>query len=911
MRPIRLPLTLLVCLLFGLVQAPGLLHSSGPNKLTVTSTGGATAITWEGSLTPRSDGTFDRTGLVELTLGSKLIPGQLVALRVHGEAPILPQIDQLVYEPWPMGSLPHLRSIDGTLAEVVPSELPEQPFQLLREARLHGTRIAVLRVTPLFVEHGLPQRLRQLTLTVADSEPLAHWSWDEAIKVQPAVTAVAPTNPAAALPAVKLLVKRAGLQRLTTADLAAVGIDLATIDPQQLRLRTQGHEVPLEVRGSGTDRELRFVADAPGDRWNQHDYYWLTLEAPPVQSWARMAQRSVATITTTPIRSSAIEIGHWYAGTRYDSTRSGPDGDHWFSAELKSGPEGVLTTATISITSHLPVATGPIALVLSGSTAGSTNQNPGLTLELGTATQQLRWSGSSDWNQQSNFDHYAPLLTLSAISQQQALALLLDRVEWKLPVTLKLDGRGASFSGVDGNWTYLFEDLPAEATLYDVTDPLLPVLLTGMTTSFTDGPTARRYLLAAADNLSTPELLAHTPVDLTTPLQATALYIAPTIFHDALLPLLAQRNSQGFSAQAISVQAIYDAWSYGQVDPEAIRSFIRYAVATWPTTPQAITLVGDGSVDPHDYMGSGQPTHIPPYLAPVDPWLGETACETCFVRLDEANPLDDPLPDLLIGRLPVKSVQELDQLVAKIVAYENAPIPLHWRAKLLLVADDPDGAGNFIAAADQAATLSPKGITLNRVFYDPTGMVPGGVRNAAEARTRLLQAWSEGAGLVLYNGHSSQQQWASNYYQSAEDGSISYLPLLRIYDQLGNGSQLPIVVAMSCLTGAFQTPYRSGMSLDEWLLLSTNQGAAAIWSSAGLGISYGHDRLQRGFLRALWSSPPMQARVGVLATAGYLELFTQGSCCQESLYHYLILGDPLMPARVLPLHGLWFPLISN
>lgn len=60
-------------------------------------------------------------------------------------------------------------------------------------------------------------------------------------------------------------------------------------------------------------------------------------------------------------------------------------------------------------------------------------------------------------------------------------------------------------------------------------------------------------------------------------------------------------------------------------------------------------LVGDGTSDPHTYLGRGNANHIPPYLALVDPWLGETACEPCFGQFDGDDPLDDTLPD---GRYP-------------------------------------------------------------------------------------------------------------------------------------------------------------------------------------------------------------------------------------------------------------------
>jgi hypothetical protein len=140
----------------------------------------------------------------------------------------------------------------------------------------------------------------------------------------------------------------------------------------------------------------------------------------------------------------------------------------------------------------------------------------------------------------------------------------------------------------------------------------------------------------------------------------------------------------------VTVEAIYAGWSHGQVDPDAIRDFLRYAAATWPVPPQSVTLVGDGTADPRNYLKRNNTNWIPPYMARVDPSLGEASCETCYGQLDGASPLDDSLPDLEIGRLPVKSADELAGVIAKIIAYETSPELGAWRGRLVYVADNAD-----------------------------------------------------------------------------------------------------------------------------------------------------------------------------------------------------------------------------
>src|SRR4029079_17964574 len=156
------------------------------------------------------------------------------------------------------------------------------------------------------------------------------------------------------------------------------------------------------------------------------------------------------------------------------------------------------------------------------------------------------------------------------------------------------------------------------------------------------------------------------------------------------------RQAQGHRARVIDVQAIYDAWSFGQVAPAAIRDFLRYAASSWDPAPAFVTLVGDGTADPLNYLKRDDPNFIPPYLAMVDPWIGETACEACYARLDGADPAADPLPDLALGRLTVNSAAELKDVVAKIVSYEVSPLNVSWRSRNVYIADNFRDANNVV-----------------------------------------------------------------------------------------------------------------------------------------------------------------------------------------------------------------------
>lgn len=711
-------------------------------------------------------------------------------------------------------------------------------------------------------------------------------------------------DPAAARDALLVTVARGGLQRLSGAALAAAGLDLAALAPGQLWLRRAGLPVPVELRDGGDGRldpadELRFYAPPPGDRWNTTETYWLTVE--PASAPA-MAVRSVAP-AAAPERTTARELGVAYAPARYDSRRPGSDGDHWFAADLRAEP-GAPAAQALTLTPLLPAAPGDTIITVSGQLyAGEVAQIGG---QLGAASASAAWTGQGIWTSDLALAGGATDLALTLSSLGGPVALLLDRVGWERPAALSLGGGGARFSGVDGRWRYAMAGLPQGWSLYDVTDPAAPQRLeTGGGAAFEDGPAPRAYLVAGPGTLFEPALAPWRAVDLATPRSADVVYIVPEALRAALAPLVAHREAQGYAVAVVSAEAIYGAWSHGDVDPEAVRAFLRYAGATWAQAPGAVVLVGDGSADPHDWTARG-PNNvnlIPPYLAAVDPWLGEAACDTCYGRLATDDPRDQPLPDLAVGRLPVKSAAELTALVEKLIAYESGPRSAPWRGTLALIAEEPDTAGDFAAEADAAAAMAPPGARVRRVYYDPTGA--RGPATAADAHAQTRQAFEAGAAVLIYHGHSHQWQWALT------DPSAEQSALLGLYDadSLANVGRLPVVLAMTCLSSAFQTPARSGTTVDERLLLAPG-GAAAVWGPAGFGVAHGHAQLQRGFFAALRAAPDGRATLGELTGAGYSALAATGAA-GDALFTYILLGDPLTPLQFSASQSVMLPLVRR
>ena len=152
-------------------------------------------------------------------------------------------------------------------------------------------------------------------------------------------------------------------------------------------------------------------------------------------------------------------------------------------------------------------------------------------------------------------------------------------------------------------------------------------------------------------------------------------------------------------ARVVAVlQDVYDEFNEGnRIAPEAIPNMLRWATAHWPgPAPAYLTLLGDGhwnmkGIAPE--IHGTAPDYIPPYLAFVDPWLGEVPVDMRYGDLDA-----DGLPDVSVGRLAANSLDDANTLVDKIVNYDETVRAADWQRRALFIADNTDPRREFRGA---------------------------------------------------------------------------------------------------------------------------------------------------------------------------------------------------------------------
>lgn len=797
---------------------------------------------------------------------------------------------------------------DMTLSASAPASASE-PVILEQIGTLRGVQLARLVFFPGLIEGRRLRTVEQVRLQLrfehsgeaaGQSRPLQEpfFSILEKMVVNPqhllssAPSPVPSFQPSAvtAGETVAIEVEQPGLTAVTYEDLASAGFPLDSANLPNLQLSREGVEIPFEIEGDGDNRlepgeRLLFYAAPRFSRYSTFDVYVLTQGSSPRRSLGSRSASPAGLTSELPRMEKTFEENRYYTPDCYCApVPAGRDGDRWVWEEL-SVPARPEASFSFDVPEADVTREASLRAWLIGFT--SLSASPDHKVEFILNGQSL---GGQTWDgkQAREVSLNVPAGLLKTSANQLILRLPGDlpgvavdgvwldafRVEyWRAGAA---SGDAFEFSGAAQARAYTLRlNSTSGVRAYDITDSENPLRLTNMAisgnqVSLGDPPSqgGRRYWIGVA--AARPRVVRQM-VPLSGASGADYLVIAPAAFHAALEPLITLRNSQGLQTALVDIQAIYDSYG-GRPEPEAIREFLAQAYATWSPQPSYVLLAGDGASDPKRYIASSALTFIPPLLADVDPWAGETAADNRFAALDG----NDRLPDLMIGRLPVNSPEETQAVVNKIVHYENGAGAGRWQGRALFTADDADDSGPF---AEQSEKLVRTGAALSmfpsRLYYQSGKPVEG-------HRQALFNAWEEGVGLLFYTGHSSIHQWGSEAFIHLNDVA-----------SLENGFRLPVVLELTCFTGSFQVP--GFRTLDEALLTHPGGGAVAVWGPTGLGISTGHGFLAEGFLNQL--KPGSRSPLGAAALAGKVRLAESGQHL-DLLDTYTILGDPALGLRL-------------
>jgi hypothetical protein len=423
--------------------------------------------------------------------------------------------------------------------------------------------------------------------------------------------------------------------------------------------------------------------------------------------------------------------------------------------------------------------------------------------------------------------------------------------------------------------------------VFDITNPLMPILNTATIISATSPPDPISYTVSLNPaTLQTPYLAVAGEGAITASVTAVKssnlsdrrniadyLIIAPDPLVETAKLLADYRYySQGLKTMVVKLEDIMNEFNYGISSPEAIKKFLSIAYSRWKKSPRYVVLAGDGSMDYKDNLGFGG-NLIPSKMVSTDYGLAMSDNYLADVN-------GDHLPEIAIGRLPVVNPVELQTVISKIKTYERN----RGNNRVILLADTPDNGGDFIADSEALTGLFPSGYAINRIYLDDPTMIE-------ERKIALIDAINGGAAFFNYAGHAGPDQLSYSgvlsYYPYPE-----YNPPTDDLPSLTNANILPVMTAMTCGLANFSDPYQD--VLGEALLLKPDGGMAATWSATGLS-----DNAQAGILNREFYKAVLSGKKAVLGDAvlNALSVYKNQGTMPFMMDIYCILGDPALRMR--------------
>jgi hypothetical protein len=675
---------------------------------------------------------------------------------------------------------------------------------------------------------------------------------------------------------IKVKVRENGLYFVSVAELAQVK-DLSNAKNliRQGRIQLSHRGQPVAWQAAADDSGILFYGESIDSQFTLDNVYW-------IESGDGMQMEAVSGGAPLPVLSPqdfTEDLHSEVDALLRPGLVSDPQADYWFWMLLSNGQTKSLTFEAFDVATAAGSAS--LTVDLFGGSESATDPDHDVLLKVnGSAIGNISWDPLGTHVDSLSFPQSLLVEggnTLEFVSQAgrflvDSIDLSYERNYRALNGSLALRGDANSVVSVTG-----FAE--TDISVYDISDPFAlkrvestVVDLSGDGTyraTFAPASATAEYLAIASSAIRTDaEVSGDASADLKNPAnRAEYIVIAADHLMNEAQELADYRASRGLETMAISVDDVMEVFNDGISDPEAIREFLSYAHDNWSLAPAQVALAGKGSYDYRDLQGFGGNV-VPAVMANSS--TGILPADNLYGDMD-----DDGLPEIAVGRLPILSGGELTGIIEKIIAYEASDGGT-WKQQVLMVSDDPDGAGDFSSDSDDLSDLLPSTTTVQETYLlNPFTKV--------EARQRITDGINAGAVLLNYVGHGGFDRLASEgMFRSADVSSLV------------NDEKLPVVAALSCNIGLFAFP--GFTSLGEELVIKGAGGAAAVWGPMGLSFNFQAVEMGSHMFASLFESNEATLGSALVET---LENFLAAGGSQELAQVYSLLGDPGLEMKSL------------
>ena len=338
------------------------------------------------------------------------------------------------------------------------------------------------------------------------------------------------------------------------------------------------------------------------------------------------------------------------------------------------------------------------------------------------------------------------------------------------------------------------------------------------------------------------------------------LIITPDVFETVLSPFVSLKQSQGFSVTIATLNQI------GSTSTQ-IKSYIQDAYDNWQIPPTYLLLVGDSQ---------NNSLSIPAWTGAISGRVTDL-----YYSTTEGN---DNIPDILVGRLPARNIEQLDNMIEKILTYEMLSGEEEWIKKAAFLATG-DSTNYWIPELTHNTLINAFTSQLEYSGSFPFDPQNGGDKLYAQSylanNTDVVHAINDERSLIIFSGHGNSVAWGTPGLSQANIRAIS------------TSNALSFVTSFACETGNFDVVESFG---ETWMI-QENKGAIAFIGASGSSYWGPDDTLERNLFEPFFSNTDFPPSIGQMLLSGLMGVHTTypGNFIGGSEYYfeiYNLQGDP-------------------
>lgn len=333
--------------------------------------------------------------------------------------------------------------------------------------------------------------------------------------------------------------------------------------------------------------------------------------------------------------------------------------------------------------------------------------------------------------------------------------------------------------------------------------------------------------------------------------------------------------------QVVYVEDIFDEFSYGQIEAEAIKRFLMVAYNNWqPPKPSFLTFIGDAN---YDYKDVVTPAPNPRKKNLVISY-GNPVSDVWYVMWDSVNVY---FPQMFVGRIPAVNDAQVLAYLSKHQKYLTRKYDEFNKTFLFFSGGD----GNIPSQIEQirqanefifqnyvmSNPLYGRGTHFYKTVNPPTNFGP-------YTPEQVQSVIDEGGLYISYIGHSGTRTW---------DNSISEVEHL----QNKYPDRFPLVTDFGCSTGKFAEPDVDAFG-ELFVAQSPNGQALVYLGNSSWGYLSTSLRFPKYFYQQLtFDSLKGIGRVHLLSKIRQLNETGTGDVNKVFTYCNLLFGDPIIGLR--------------